>query len=200
MYFDTDGLQRSSKVWKWLGERPGYMFEYHECRKRLNADGGKSLDRCLEELLMLCQCLPDSSRGKSGGCVWRVERNRMKRVGRIGPSRKAQGTRAAPAHRSARSTVIAMMMHEDVPEEVAQKAYDAAQRHKDSWERRSAKSRNRRKPPPKRGQSVASEAEEGDDEDKDDDDDDEDDEDDEADEEDNVNEKDDEDWVSWNFN
>jgi hypothetical protein len=71
-----------------------------------------------------------------------------------------------------------MMMHEDVPEEVAQKAYDTSKR---CDKRRSAKSKNRRKPPQKTRKFVEEEAEDQDEEDSEDQDDDVDDGDDEDD-------------------
>lgn len=173
MYFHHDDHQSLAKVWRQFGDRPGYVYEYHERQGYLDADGRRALDSCLEDLLMQCQCLPDSSRSKSGNWLWRVDKKkiviltnpkffRVKRIGQIVSSRKGQGPRAAPAHRSARSTAIAMMVQEDYPEEVAEKAYNAVQRHKGNRKRQSTKSRNRRKPP-KRRQFVESEAEESDD-------------------------------------
>jgi len=177
MYFPEDGTTLT-KVWMRFGGSPGYISKYHERRKRLDMESKRVLDECLEELLMLCQCLPDSSRSKSGGCIWRVEKKkiviltntkyyRLRRIGRVpsaGAKGKVQGLRAAPAHRNARSTAIAMMMHEEIPEEVARKAYQVTRSY---GKRRSAKSRNRRKPPQKQKKVVEEEAE---DEDSDDDD------------------------------
>ena len=162
MYFPEDEKEVLNKVWKCLGEAPGYIAKYRRMRKDLDGEGRRTLDECLEELLGLCQCLPDSLRNASGGCVWRVDRKKIalitnpkyyliKRIGKVGGMRqRGQGLRAAPAHRNARSTAVGMMVHEKVPEEVAEKAYQVTLRGKKKVKMRSGKMRNRRKPPQKR--------------------------------------------------
>jgi len=158
MYFPEDEDQGLMKAWKSLGLQPGYISKYRGARKQMEPEAQKELDNCLEELLSLCQCLPDSSRSQSGGWVWRVVGKkivvltnpkffRLRRVGQK-PSnpRRGQGQRAVPAHRNARSTAVAILVQEEVPQEVAEQAYRMT-RNRD---RRSAKSKNRRKPPPRK--------------------------------------------------
>jgi hypothetical protein len=173
VYFPDDDPQTLTKVWKRIGENPGYIFKYYECRRGLEPESKRLLDECLDELLELCQCLPDSSRSKSGGWIWKVERKkiviltnprfyRLKRIGRTASAEgKVKGLRAAPAHRNVKSTAIAMMVHEEVPEEVAQKAY---QRHKSTRNQRSAKSKNQRIPPQRRRKPEEKDEEEDEDE------------------------------------
>jgi hypothetical protein len=176
MYFPEDDSTRLTKIWRRFAESPGYMFKYYECRNDLDTESKRSLDECLEELLMLCQCLPDSSRSKSGGWIWRVEKKkivvltnpdyyRLRRIGQepsAGGKKRAQGIRAAPAHRNAKSTAVAMMVHEDIPEDVAQKAYQVTRSYQT---RRSAKSKNRRIPPQRQRNLVEKDAEDSDDDD-----------------------------------
>ena len=189
VYFPEEGGPELQKAWKRLGEAPGYIFKYQRARRGLDGEGKARLDECMEELLGLCQCLPDSVRGKTGGWVWKVEKKkitvlsnpryyRMRRIGRMGSrTGKVQGLRAAPAHRSVKSTAIAMMVHEEVPEEVARRAYRATRgRGKEKQDRRSGKSKNRRKVPEKKKVEVESEdsSEEGDDDEEEEEDDEED--------------------------
>jgi hypothetical protein len=174
LYFPDDEPKEMAKVWRHLGEAPGYIHKYFQLRKRLGPEAKSLLDECLEELLSLCQCLPDSSRSKSAGWIWKVERKkivvltnpkfyRLKRIGQKPStrvkSRNGQAGRAAPAHRNARSTAVAMMVSEDIPEEVAEKAYRATRRPKKNQDKRSAKLRNRRKPPQKKSELIEDEAE-----------------------------------------
>jgi hypothetical protein len=182
VYFPVQGGQTLQKTWKRVGEAPGNIFKYQQVRKELDDEGKVRLDECIEELLGLCQCLPDSSRGKVGGWVWRVDQKRimvvtnpqyyrMKRIGQKGSkTRKVQGLRGAPAHRSAMSTAIAMMVHEDVPEEAARRAYWATRgRRKEKQDRRSGRRKNQRKVPEKKKVEVESVySSEGDDEEEED--------------------------------
>jgi len=157
MYFpaDSEGL---TKVWKCLVERPGYISIYQNHRRRLTPDHRIALDDCLEELLGLCQCLPDSSRAKSGGWIWTIKQKKIlvltnpdfykiKKIGKEPSNGKKKVGRSAPAQRGIKSTAIAMMVQAEIPKEVAEKAYRLARRHKARDDQRSAKSRNKRKPP-----------------------------------------------------
>ncbi|MDX6296095.1 MAG: hypothetical protein QOH50_5488 [Kribbellaceae bacterium] len=169
IYFPHDNSQGLAKVWKRLGEAPGYIYEYRRVRRRLEEEGRNVLDETLEFLLGLCQCLPDSSRNQSGGSIWTVESKkiaiitnpryyRLKKIGSkpstTKKSQNIQGRRAAPAHRNARSTAIEMMVNEDIPEEVAKQAYRASRRSNPKRDKRSAKSRNRRVPPPRKKRQI----------------------------------------------
>jgi len=165
MYFPEDGPQTSTAIWKRLGDPPGYIYKYQRVRKRLDAEGQRILDEHLEELLSLCQCLPDSSRNKSGGWIWKVDKKkilvmtnpkfyRLRRIGRKatkgGKAVGGQGLRAPPAHCSAMMAAVEMMIHENVPEEVARRAYQTSKRQSKHQGKRSALSKNRRKPPQKK--------------------------------------------------
>ena len=160
MYFPDDSQQVMTKTWKFLGNPPGYISKYRQKKRRLEAEVQRELDECLGDLLSLCQCLPDSSRSASAGYVWRIERKqiviltnrkyyKLRKIGKK-PSQRTgsneQGPRAPPAHRNARSTMISLMVHDDVPMQVAEQEYQASRRRKGS-DKRSAKTRNRRKPP-----------------------------------------------------
>jgi hypothetical protein len=178
MYFPDDGQQVLTKAWKFLGGPPGYITKYRQKKRGLEAEDKRELDECLGDLLSQCQCLPDSSRSATGGWVWRVEKKQIViltnrkyyQVRKIGqkPSQRTrndgQGPRAPPAHRSARSTTISMMVHDDVPIQAAEEAYQASRRRKDT-DKRSAKTRNRRKPPPVRKRPKINEEEEIEDDD-----------------------------------
>jgi hypothetical protein len=160
IYFpvESKGL---AKVWKCLVEPPGYISIYQNQRRRLAPESRETLDDCLGELLGLCQCLPDSSRAKSGGWIWSVKQKKIvvltnpsfyqiKKIGKKPSNRGKNVARSAPAHRSMKSTAIAMMEQAQVPREVAEKAYRLSKRYKARADLRSAKSKNKRRPPQKK--------------------------------------------------
>jgi hypothetical protein len=145
------------KVWKHLLEPPGYISTYQNRCMCLGPDDKKTLDECLEELLDLCQCLPDSSRAQSGGCIWSVKQKKIvvltnpvfykiKKIGKEPSTGKMKARRSAPAQRGMKSIVMEMMVQAEIPRDVAEKAYRLTKKHKARIQR-SAKSKNRRKPP-----------------------------------------------------
>ena len=161
IYFPVDEAQKLPKAWKTLTQSPGYISKYLQVRKKLDQGAKALLDEHLEELLGLCQCLPDSAQSQSSGRIWRVERQRivvltnpnfyqLKKIGQKPSKTHNQGRKAKPAHRNARSTAVAMMVNEDIPEDVAERAYQTSRRQKSNQKKRSAKSKNYRKPPQKK--------------------------------------------------
>jgi hypothetical protein len=159
---ESKGLK---KMWKHLGSPPGYISAYQQRLIRLKEEDKKTLNECLEELLNLCQCLPDSSRNQSGGWIWKVEHKkiavitnpefyRIEKIGKNPTTRNNKTRRAAPAQRSIKSTTIAMLVQADVPEEVAEKAYGVAQKYRTKQDRRSAKSKNKRRPPQRKKKEL----------------------------------------------
>jgi hypothetical protein len=160
MYFpvDSKGL---AKIWRCALEPPGYISVYQNQRRRLAPECRDTLDDCLEGLLGMCQCLPDSSRPKSGGCIWSLKQKKIvvltnpafykiKKIGKKPSNGGKKVARSAPAHRGMKSTAIAMMEQAQVPKEVAEKAYRLNKRYKARTDQRSARSKNKRKPPQKR--------------------------------------------------
>lgn len=141
-------------------EVPGYIGVYRSRLRRLDEDEKERLDKCLEELLDLCQCLPDSSRTESGGWIWRVERKkivvitnpgfyRIKKIGKRPSTRKDRKvSRSAPAQRGIKSATVAMMVVQgEIPRDIAERAYRYALTQKERLGRKSARARNARKPP-----------------------------------------------------
>lgn len=163
MYFPDDEREEMKKNWTIFKAPPGYLAKYHQKRRQLEPAAKGLLNEHLETLLSHCQCLPDSARSGSGGWIWRIERKRiviitnsnfyqLRTIGREpSKARRDKDRRAPPAHRNARSTAIAMLVNENVPKEVAAQAFQLARRQKD---RRSAKSRNYRRPPQRKQKVV----------------------------------------------
>lgn len=180
IYFPV-GLKVSTKVWRHLLEPPGYISIYRKHLGRLGPDNKKTLDECLEELLDLCQCLPDSSRTESGGWIWSVKEMkivvitnlkfyRIKKIGKEPSAGKKKVRRSAPAQRGIKSTAIAMMVQAEIPRDVAEKAYTLSKRHKARMDQRSFKSRNKRKPPQLKRKKVSKDKSEDEEEEEEDED------------------------------
>ena len=162
LYFPAES-KRLTKIWKHLVDVPGYIGVYRNHLGQLDTTEKSRLDECLEELLVLCQCLPDSSRTESGGWIWRVEQKkivvitnpsfyRIKKVGKRPSGRNVKKfIRSAPAQRGIKSATVAMVVvQEEIPRDVAERAYRFASTQKARLNQKSARAKNARKPPQRR--------------------------------------------------
>ena len=162
IFFPQEPLEKLPKAWGDFGSKYGYIARYQKERKRVEAPYEGELDEYLEELLGLCQCLPDSSVRH----IWRTEGGqvvfvtnpkgyKIRGVGRGG--KKKEGVRRAPrAQRTKKDTMIGIIKgeHQTTLEkaEMAYRMMGSVRRKRE----RSGRMKNKRVPPLKQKWKVGS--------------------------------------------
>ncbi|KIM49948.1 hypothetical protein M413DRAFT_6757 [Hebeloma cylindrosporum] len=189
-YFVDEGVALPLHF-KAMGEESGYIHLYQQTARPLNVDDIQELNRCLEELLSHCQCLPDSDLEPERNAIWKVEKAkiiilvnadhyRIEGVGTEprGGKRVRRAPRAPVAHRAPKDVQIGLLMLEGHSAEdsakavrIKAKAVLAREKRKLREEekrkagRRSNKAKNFRRPPKARNMPEEADDEEAEEED-----------------------------------
>jgi hypothetical protein len=171
LYFPKEDIGPANDFWSLYTEEPGYIHDYRECMRKV---GIEDLDACLEEILMQCQCLPDSMRNKSTGKGWRVQQKRLviltnprfysiRAVGTNATASRKRlvGVRAAPANQSLKSRLISMLVLEGYSRQLAETTYNARRglKKRNKNEQRSGRAKNKRAAPRRNVNIINSEEE-----------------------------------------
>jgi len=191
IYFVDEGVVLPTRF-QAFGEETGYIHLYRQTVRPLNTDDTRELNRCLEELLSNCQCLPDSDLARArNAAIWKVDKGKMiilvnadhLRIEGVGTQTRGEGRvrrapRAPAAHRAPKDVQVQMLIQEGYNAEDSERAVRmkakgvlAREKHKVREEgkrkaaRRSKKAKNYRNPPKRQQNKARNESDEGDEED-----------------------------------
>lgn len=146
------------QLWQPMRDNPGYLGYYDELTKPMTTGEIVRLHECLERILDLCQCLPDSIRDESRGHLWKIKGGRVviltnpryykvQRIGDGGASGVRQ--RRAPTHEGKVALTKKILAIAGFEPHIVNRAINLKKglTKRAQKKKQSVKSRNRRKPP-----------------------------------------------------
>lgn len=155
--------------WRALFEFGGYVHHYRRIVRDIGQDEAHELDSYIEELLERCQCLPEVAPSGKSSMWMKISRQVLisanplhLRIVSVGPRtgrRRGGQARGQAAQRSAQEIQREVLRRTGVTAEAAQEAMRIKKRQGEAMRdhsRRSGKSKNKRKPPPRGGKTAHS--------------------------------------------